>query len=308
MTRLFAFAFAFGLCLCAGFSTTAMAEGRERIGYGLLFTNDLIGDTKDRWHTGSVASSRVWADGWSGAAPARFGGLLEFRFNGEVIAPENLSRPVASDRPFVGALSFGLHTHFKPALIEYTVGADLIVTGSQTGLDDFQDHIHDIVGERNISRAVQRNQVDNAFRPAGVFEAGRSFDLGNARIRPFAEARFGVEDLVRAGADITIGSLTRDELLIREPTTGQRYRVVRQDVPGVAFVLGGDIAYVDQSDYLPARSGITVKEDRIRLRGGAHWEGPRGGSLFYGVTWLGEEFDQQDSAQVVGSVQFRLRF
>lgn len=75
-----------------------------------------------------------------------------------------------------------------------------------------------------------------------------------------------------------------------------------------ALILGGDIAYVDSSDYLPARSGITVRRDRTRLRGGAHWEGPRGGSLFYGVTWLGEEFDQQHGGQVVGSVQFRLRF
>ncbi|MDA3859582.1 MAG: DUF2219 family protein [Roseovarius sp.] len=304
MTRLIALA----LGLCAGLSTMALAEGRERIGYGLIFTNDVIGDTKDRWRTGSVASSRVWADGWNGAAPAGVGDLLEFRFNGEVIAPEDLSRPAVQDRPFVGALSFGLHTHFKPAWIEYSAGADLIVTGSQTGLDDFQDFIHDIVGERNISGRVRRNQVDNAFRPAGVFEAGREFSYGMARIRPFAEARVGVEDLVRAGADITIGMLTRNELMIREPVTGQRYRAVRADRPGLAFVLGGDIAYVDNSDYLPARSGITITEDRARLRGGAHWEGRRGGSLFYGVTWLSEEFDQQSEGQVVGSVQFRLRF
>jgi len=296
------------LGLCAGLSTMALAEGRERIGYGVLFTNDVIGDTKDRWRTGSVASSRVWADGWSGAAPAGVGELLEFRFNGEVIAPEDLSRPAVQDRPFVGALSFGLHTHFKPASVEYSAGADLIVTGSQTGLDDFQDFIHDIVGERNISSNVRRDQVDNAFRPSGVFEAGREFNFGMARIRPFAEARVGVEDLVRAGADITIGMLTRNELMVREPVTGQRYRVVRADRPGLAFVLGGDIAYVDKSDYLPARSGITITEDRARLRGGAHWEGRRGGSLFYGVTWLSEEFDQQSDGQVVGSVQFRLRF
>ena len=304
MTRLFAIA----LGLFAGLSTMALAEGRERIGYGLIFTNDVIGDTKDRWRTGSVASSRIWADDWNGAAPEGFGDLLEFRFNGEIIAPENLSRPAAQDRPFVGALSFGMHTHFKPAQIEYSAGADLIVTGPQTGLDDFQDFIHDIVGERKISGRVRRNQVDNAFRPSGVFEAGREFDLGAARIRPFAEARVGVEDLVRAGADITIGSLTRNELMIREPVTGQRYRVVREDRPGLAFVLGGDIAYVDKSDYLPARSGITTTEDRARLRGGAHWEGRRGGSIFYGVTWLSEEFDQQSEGQIVGSVQFRLRF
>ncbi|PKQ12580.1 MAG: DUF2219 domain-containing protein [Alphaproteobacteria bacterium HGW-Alphaproteobacteria-1] len=304
MTRLFAFALGMSVALAG----MAGAEGRSRIGYGLIFTNDLIGDGDDRWRSGSVASSRIFAPGWDGQAPSRFGELLELRFNGEIIAPEDLSTPAPVDRPYAGALSLGLHTHIQRAQMEYALGADLVVTGSQTGLDDFQDWLHGIVGGDDISRATKRAQVDDGFHPTGVFEAGRSFDLGPARLRPFAEARMGVETLVRAGADLTFGSLTRGELLVREPVTGQRYRAVRQDVPGHAFILGADFAWVEDSEFFPGRAAVTPEDYRARVRGGVHWEGRSGASLFYGLTWLSEEFEEQNEGQVVGSLQFRLRF
>ncbi|WP_104017234.1 lipid A-modifier LpxR family protein [Roseovarius nitratireducens] len=304
MVRLFAWAL--GVCLVV--TGAAQAEGRYRVGYGLVFTNDIIGDGHDRWRSGSVASSRVYAPGWNGTAPARLGEMLELRFNGEIIAPDNVSTPAPGDRPFAGALSLGLHSHVARAGMEYAVGADLVVTGSQTGLDDFQGFLHDIVGGDDLSAGVRRNQVSDGFHPTAVVEAGRSFDLGAVRLRPFAEARVGIETLVRAGADITIGSLTRGELLVREPVTGQRYRVVREDAPGYAFILGADIAHVEDSELLPSRSGVQVEETRTRVRGGVHWEGQGGGAVFYGVTWLGEEFEGQREGQVVGSLQFRLRF
>lgn len=304
MTRLFVLALGVSVALAG----TAGAEGRSRIGYGLIFTNDLIGDGDDRWRSGSVASSRVYAPGWQGQAPSRFGELLELRFNGEIIAPDDLSTPAPVDRPFAGALSLGLHTHMQRAGMEYALGGDLVVTGPQTGLDDFQDWLHDIVGGDEISRAARRGQVDDGFHPTGVIEAGRSFELGAARLRPFAEARVGVETLVRAGADLSFGRLTRGELLVREPVTGQRYRAVRADMPGTAFILGADIAWVEDSEFLPGRANVTPEDTRARVRGGLHWEGLSGASVFYGLTWLSEEFEEQREAQVVGSLQFRLRF
>lgn len=297
---------ALGVCLVG--TSMVQAEGRTRVGYGLVFTNDVIGDGDDRWRSGSVASSRVYAPGWDGTAPAGFGEMLELRFNGEIIAPDDISTPAPGDRPFVGALSLGLHSHMTQGHMEYALGGDLVVTGEQTGLDDFQGFLHDIFGGDEMSGTVRRNQVDDEFYPTAVIEAGRSFELGALRFRPFAEARVGVETLVRAGADITFGRLTQGELLVREPVTGQRYRVVREDVPGYAFVLGADIAYVEDSEFLPARSGVQAEDTRARVRGGMHWEGRGGGSVFYGVTWLGEEFEGQDEGQVVGSLQFRLRF
>ncbi|WP_417725923.1 lipid A-modifier LpxR family protein [Roseovarius sp.] len=309
MTRIFVVALGAILGL-AGMTMTALAqsEGRQRLGYGLLFTNDVLGDTNDRWRTGSITSSRVWGPEWQGHAPGRIGQLLEFRFHGEVIAPENLSRPAPLDRPYVGALGFGLHTHFQQRQVDYALGADLIVTGSQTRLDDFQDFLHGFLGGRKVGGLVQRNQISNAVRPSGVFEASREFKLGRVRIRPFAEARLGVEDLIRTGADITLGGIGEGELLVRDAVTGHRYRVVRAERAGTAFLLGADVAYVDASEYLPARSGVTLSEDRTRVRAGLHWENRNGAALFYGLTWLSEEFDEQREGQFLGAVQFRLRF
>lgn len=304
MTRLFAFALGAIMAL----TTTAHAEGRQRLGYGRLITNDLIGDTYDRWRTGSYASSRVWGPEWQGQAPDGFGQLLEFRFNGEIIAPENLAGPSPVDRPYVGALSFGLHTHFQPQQIDYAVGADLVVTGPQTGLDDFQDFLHDVLGGRKISPQVRRQQLGNNVFPRLVVEAGREFEVGRAHIRPFGEARLGVEDLIRAGADVSFGRVGQGELMIREPTTGQRYRVVQNPFKGYAFVVGGDIAYVDRSEYLPASSGIVLTEERARVRAGLHWENAEGTNAFYGLTWLSEEFETQRRGQFVGSVRLRLQF
>lgn len=297
---------ALGVCLVT--ASMVQAEGRYRVGYGLVFTNDIIGDGDDRWRSGSVASSRVYAPGWDGAAPARFGEMLELRFNGEIIAPEDISTPAPGDRPYAGALSLGLHSHMTRGRMEYVLGGDLVVTGSQTGLDGFQGFLHDIVGGDDLSAGVRRNQVDNDFHPTGVIETGRSYTLGPVRLRPFAEVRAGVETLVRAGADLTLGGLTQGELMVREPVTGQRYRAVRAETPGYAFVLGADIAYVEDSEFLPSRSGVRIEETRTRVRGGVHWEGRGGGSVFYGVTYLGEEFKRQREGQVVGSLQFRLRF
>ena len=286
----------------------AEAGERQRLGYGRIFNNDLLGDGYDRWRTGNIASSRVWGPAWQGHLPQGFGQILEFRFNGEIIAPENLSNPAPGDRPYVGALSFGLHTHFERAGIDYAMGADLVVTGSQTGLDDFHDFLHDVLGGRDFAPQVRDTQLSNAIRPSAVIEAGRDYDLGAARLRPFAEARLGVEDLIRVGADITFGGVGKGELLVRDPVTGQRYRTIYEPHVGYSFVIGGDVAYVGDSDYLPSRSGVSVTEDRTRLRAGLHWEGRNGTALYYGVTWLSEEFDAQREGQFVGSLRLRLRF
>lgn len=287
----------------------AAAAERQRLGYGRIFNNDFIGDGHDRWRTGNIASSRVWGPAWQGELPQEFGQVLEFRFNGEIIAPESLSNPAPGDRLYVGALSFGLHTHFRRAGIDYAVGADLVVTGSQTGLDDFHDFLHDALGGRDFAPQVRNTQVSNAIRPSAVLEAGRELALAEGvSLRPFAEARLGVEDLIRVGADIAIGGVGQGELLVRDPVTGQRYRTIHAPREGYTLVLGGDVAYVEDSDYLPARSGLALSEDRTRLRLGLHRQSRNGTALYYGLTWLSEEFETQRDGQLIGSLRLRLRF
>jgi hypothetical protein len=286
----------------------AFAQSRERIGYGRLITNDYLADGRDRWRSGSVSSSRVWARGWSGMLPEVPGELLELRFGAEIISPRNLVTPAPGDRPYAGLLSAGLHTHFERLGSEFALGADLVVVGPQTRLDDLQGAFHDLVGVNKASSATRAAQVGNGIYPSFVGEVGRNFDLAaNARMRPFLEVRAGIETLARAGVDVTIGDVGRGGLMVRDTVSGQRYRAVAGDFQGTAFVVGGDIASVYGSNLLPSSSGVEARNARSRLRAGVHWQGERT-ALFYGLTWLGKEFEGQNEGQLIGSVRLDFSF
>ncbi|MEQ9260669.1 MAG: DUF2219 family protein [Roseovarius sp.] len=311
MARLLAALFALGFFAVFLATQAAAGDARTRIGYGLLITNDVFGDTHDRWRTGSFASSLVLgAPSHAEALPERLGALLEIRFNGEVIAPENLANPAPADRPYAQALSLGLHSHFQRSGVEYALGADLVFTGPMVGLDHLQERLHDITGGRDASPAVKAAQIGNDVKPSGVFEMGRSFTVGpNARLRPFFEARAGVETLARVGADLTIGGLGQGGLMVRAPVSGHRFVAVGgAPRPGLSMVLGADIARVGDSAYFRSAGPARLEETRTRARAGLSWQTRRGASLFYGLTWLDKEFTTQREAQVIGSAQLRLRF
>lgn len=287
----------------------AEAADRTRLGYGRLTTNDFFGDGKDRWRTGSLSSSRIWglpADQVTG--PRRFGDLLELRLTAEILAPHDLRDPDSGDRPYAGSLSVGLHTHFSWREVEMAVGADIVLTGPATGLGSFQREFHDVFDMPRPSDRLLDAQISDRVTPTLVMEMGRSFTFGDrASLRPFVEGRAGAETLLRAGADLTIGRVGQGELLIREISSGQRYRAIQASEPGFSLVLGGDIAQVEDSIYLPEDRGYTLTDSRDRLRAGVHWQGA-GASAFYGLTWLGEEFEGQGNEQVIGSVRVNLQF
>jgi len=298
------------MAILAMFSVTpaANAEGRELLGHGRLTSNDLLGDLHDRWQSGSVSSSRVVARDWAGILPNRPFDLLEYRLGGQVITPEDLRSPAPGDRPFAGVLSLGVHTHFLKGRTEVALGADVVATGPQTGLSDLQTAIHDGLGVSSASKSVLSNQVENGFHPTLVTEAGRTFSLGGqAVLRPFAEARWGAETIARVGADLTIGTVGQGELLVRDPVTGQRYRSVTNPLAGFSYVVGADLAHVDSSVFLPSSSGAKLTETRNRVRAGVHWQN-NDKAAFYGITWLSEEFEAQDTGQFVGSVRLNLQF
>lgn len=296
---------ALGLSVLA---TQATAGERERLGYGRLIQNDFLGDGQDRWRTGSVASSRVWGRDWDGALPEEFGNVVEFRLNAEIMAPDNLVAPAAGDRPYAGSLSFGLHTHLQRRSIEMAMGVDLVATGPMTGLGDFQTALHDVLGVDRASDATLSGQIEDGIHPTAVMEFGRTFSFGEStELRPFVEARAGAETMLRAGADLSIGRVGTGELLVRDPVSGQRYRTIQNAQSGMSFVLGGDIAKVDDSVFLPSADGYVLSDSRKRLRAGLHWQG-ESSSAFYGVTWLSEEFSGQGEGQMVGSLRLNLNF
>ncbi|MCP3972542.1 MAG: lipid A deacylase LpxR family protein [Rhodobacteraceae bacterium] len=299
------FGFFLILSLICG-TACAQAQGREALGWGRLLNNDVFGDGQDRWQTGSGVVSKVTGPGWNGALPGRAGDIVELRFRGGIVAPANLVNPAPGDRRYAAMLSLGAHTHFELRGAEISLGVDLVVTGPQTGLPSLQREIHKLLDQPMPT--VLGAQIPNGIHPTFLLEAGRSYEISpSAAFRPFVELQAGVETLARIGADLHFGLVGRDELLLRDGTTGQRYRAIRGAHVGWAAVLGGDIAHVLHSTYLPASSGYSLTDARTRLRAGVHWQGENS-SVFYGLTWLGEEFTAQPEGQVVGSMRLNIAF
>ena len=301
----------FSVMLIAFLITPLSAEAgdRARLGYGRMITNDFLGDLEDRERTGSVVSSRVWGSDWSGRLPTTFGDLIELRLGVDVLAPDNLQNPRPGSRPWAGALSAGLHTHFRRKDTEMSAGLAVFATGPQNGLGMLQYEFHELIGDEPPSARTLMAQIDDGFHPTVQVEMGQPIGLGaSSQMRPFIEAQAGIETYVRAGVDLTFGSIGTGGLLLRDPTSGQRYRVIQNAAnKGFSFVAGADIAYVSDSVYLPEDRGYSLTDHRDRVRMGVHWQG-EGASAFYGLTWLGKEYETQPDDQVVGSIRINLNF
>ena len=285
---------------------TAMAEQRQTLGWGRLFDNDALGDLHDRWHSGAYTVSLLRGPEWTGQLPTGFGDILEYRFSGSTVTPANLGNPAADDRRYAAPLSFGIHTHLYWRGVEASLGADLVAVGPQTGVGNFQSWLH---GALDLPKPDLSNQLGNAFYPTVQAELGRGFALSDqVTLRPFIAAQAGVETMIRAGGDLVIGSFGQGALMLRDDTTGQRYRGVKGDqTPGLSFTLGGDVAHVFDSALLPDGGAAVASETRGRLRAGVAWQGQKS-AVFYGITYLSPEFDSQPEGQLVGSVNLNLRF
>lgn len=284
----------------------ALAEGRVTLGWGRLFDNDAIGDGQDRWHSGSYSVSILRGTEWTGALPENLGQIVEWRFRADTIAPSNLIDPDPADRRYAGSVSLGLHSQVIWQGLEVNLGADMVAIGPQTGISDFQKRVHGIVG---MGKPDTSNQIGNAIRPTVMAELGRSFDLGpDIAFRPFVAGQAGVETLVRLGGDLAIGHFGQRSVMLRDDVTGQRYRAVAAALePGLSLTLGGDVARVFASAYLPADGAVVASNSRTRLRAGVHWQGSLA-AVFFGMTYLSPEYAGQKDGQVVGSLNLSLRF
>ncbi|MBD3676914.1 MAG: DUF2219 family protein [Rhodobacteraceae bacterium] len=291
------------LALSALSTAPAVAQDDSpRLSFGAMFGNDAIGDGDNRWRTGSLVVSTVTEMGKPDAEDWKRGPLLEYRLRSEVISPRDLTVSDPLDRPYVGAVSVGVHSHFNLNSYDLSLGGDLVMTGPQTGLGDLHGQLSGFSGS-----PVLDDQVPNSVHPTVTVEAGRSFRLfDRADLTPFVEAQAGVETLIRVGGDMTVGR-SPDGPMLRDVATGQRYTSATGEATGFSFVVGGDVAYVDSSAYLPASDGYVLTDQRSRVRAGVQWYGERS-EMFYGMTWLGEEFEAQDEGQFVGSLNLRLRF
>lgn len=286
-------------------SSAAMAD-QATLGFGRFFTNDALGDGKDRWRTGSYAVSMIRGQGWDGALPQGMGDVVEYRFRTEIITPQNLARPAAGDRRYAGAISAGVHTHFAKRGTEFRLGADLVALGPQTGVGRLQRELHNLFGM--TPPGDLSTQLPNHFYPTLSAEMGRPYQIGALHLRPFVEAQAGVETYIRVGGDLVVGRFGQGALMLRDQVTGQRFTGVRGDaVPGVSVMVGGDVARIFDSAYLPDGGAAVLHPTRTRLRAGLNWRGEKS-EIFYGVTHLGKEYEGQSGGQTLGSLRLHLRF
>lgn len=285
----------------------AIAQDRLTLGFGRMFSNDALGDGQDRWRTGSYMVSWLRGPDWTGALPGTAGQIIEYRFRGEIVAPSNLRNPDPADRRYAGILSIGMHTHFDWGGVETRLGFDLVGVGPSTGVGRFHRTMHDFFSMPSPAGALA-TQLGNAIRPTVSAEFGRSFALGGAEARPFVEAQAGIESFVRVGGDLTFGRFGEGGLMLRDVTSGQRIDGIRgAEGTGLTFTLGGDVAHVLDSALLPGGGAAELRDTRSRLRAGLHWQGELS-EVFYGVTWLGREFEDQPEGQVLGSLRVNIRF
>lgn len=292
------------------FTAPLTAGDRVTLGFGRLMHNDQIGDAHDRWRSGSGVVSWMRGPAGTSSRPAVFGELIEYRWAGAVIAPASLTNPAAGDRPFAGIFSFGLHTHFTDGPFEGSVGVDLVATGPQTGMAGLQSGLHDLLGERQASPAVLAGQIPNAIHPTALVEAALPLRFSERlTLRPFIEAQAGIENFVRVGGDLLIGRAWQQGVFLRDTTSGLFYQSLRGAAPGpgLSLLVGADTAYVFSSALLPAARGYQPTPLRNRVRLGLHLQGQKV-SIFYGLAWLGREFEAQPEGQLVGALRIDVKF
>ena len=277
---------------------------RRVLGFAAISPNDDIPGTtiEDRWRSGALSLHLVHGRGWD-AVPVGFGEVLEFRARAEIITPESLENPQPGDRPYAGALTFGVHSHMRRGLHEVRLGAEVVVTGPQTGLSDLQESLHELQDGLPDPSAAAEEQIGDAAYLALSGEVTRPFALGTGvQARPFAAARAGDETFLRGGVDLLGGSLASGGLLMRDPVTGQLVEGTRGAGTGFGWSAGLDMAAVADSIYLPDEDGFAGPEDtRGRARLGAAWAGAAW-AVTLGAAYLTEEFDGQDEGQVVGAL------
>ncbi len=286
-----------------------MADDRRvALGWGQLFSNDMLGDGRDRWRTASLTLSYLRGRPRGDKLPTKLGDVLEYRLRAEIISPANLSLPDPFDRPWAGTIAAGLHSYAATGPVEYRLGLDLVSVGPSTGLDDLQFDLHKRMKASLPSLETIEKQIDNTTRLMASGEIAHRFQpRPKLSFRPFAEAQLGVETLARIGGDLVIGDVGHNDLGVRDVVTGQRFPGIDRSPVGTSLVLGADVAYIGDSLYFPSY-GPEARDTRRRFRASLKVKLSDRIGMHLGSTWLSEEFVGQSGEQQIGSVGFSFVF
>lgn len=270
-------------------ATPALAQLRLPDQFQLFYSNDSNAAPKiDRWRT--VAASGEWL--WN-VDPSRQFGL---RLEAEIVAPVYLHAPGPTpDRPFAGLLTVMGYDYRRSGPIETGFGLGIAAIGPQTGLSDFLDAAHSVLGGVPVGAAIANGQVANDLFVEARGEIAATYAISGLYVRPFVAARTGAEKLVRAGIDL---AWPDPPALQRRPVTGALHSA---PLGGVQIGAGVDVAHVAQTALIPAGSAVTATPRRYRARLSLGF--PVGNTRAeLGLAWLSREFETQQTGQFVGTL------
>jgi hypothetical protein len=280
------------------------------LGHASHWNNDTLvipPNLYDRWHSGGMGISFFRGPEWQGQLPQNAGRVLEFRHRIDTRAPSRNDGSNPNDRLYAGTLWAGLHTHYQTRNgWDISAGADLAWTGPDSGVLNLHNSLHDLFGLAPLTLA--QRQVDSGLYLGLTIEAGHELQLQSGTLRPFFELQAGVETLVRVGADVTFGAAQTGGLSTRDPISGSRVEAIPpRTAQGWSGMFGADIAYVETSVFFPENRGPRHEQIRGRARAGLSYHFPAA-RLFYGMTYLSEEFENQPEGQFIGTISFDRNF
>jgi len=270
----------------------------ERMQLSRLFTNDYLGDGHDRWRTASYSLSAL--------RPSSDGSVSELRLRWEIVsgADTDLRPGEMPDRNMAGMIGIGLFRSDRLGAADYRIGADVTAMGPQTGVVNFQQAVHRVLGMRPPSDHMESLQLEDEIFLGASGEVGRDFSYAASSARAWISASSGTETFIRAGIDYSWGAASAG-FGVRDEVTGWRLPVTKGfSGTGTTLYAGADIAKIYDTRLLRSDE---FEDIRIRARIGAKMETQSMG-LFYGVTWLSEEFRLQQEPQFLGSLAVSARF
>ncbi|MBB5516583.1 hypothetical protein FHS89_002614 [Rubricella aquisinus] len=295
------------VCVIGAMAAGAAQAQNVLIGRSAALNNDYLGDNEDRWQTASYSSSWLFSSSLE-LREIGIGPRFELRARGQIVTPEKLNgAPPAGSRPYAGYIGAGAFSHYTFAGWDVAAGAELGLLGPSSGISDLHTALHDLLSENEPQG--WSTQVADQFVFTPVVEAGYKIggEGGAPMLRPFVTAQMGLEDILRAGVDISIG-IDRDLTQpIRDMITGQQFPVRYDRLDQIQLTVGMDVASVQGSEFFPSSHTAMAENTRTRVRGSIF--APVGAAdVNYGVTWMSEEFTTQGAPQVLGSIGVEFRF
>jgi hypothetical protein len=285
-------------------STIASAEETR----SSFFTNDYIGDGRDRWRSGGYTLSYGFEDD-------KIGTPFNLQLRSEIISAWDSSKQAdTDDRLYVGAIGIGAFATKRYGFTDISLGGEILAVGDQTGVAKFQGAFHDILGFSGGYNPGEQphSHLANAFTGILAAEAAMNYYVGsNTVVRPFVGGQYGYETFLRAGADVVIGNMSNAERWIRDPISGFIQPSSSQKsnyMEGYSLVAGFDVTTISESAFFPDHGDVELEPMRIRSRLGLQKGFSNGFSIFYGATHLTKEFSTQYEGQTVGTISIESFF